>query len=162
VAQVEARIADLCASSEGQVVSASVITQGAGLNRVTAVLTATSSTVLHSDTIGRTPHAHVARVRSGTCLHLLIAGLLVQTQRRQQADEMISGLARRSSCTGDMMQSDSEVSGSRQPSWHKLGHRMPDRGNEVRALPRTRRLQYAIKQWSLAIISKRCQLTQTW
>jgi hypothetical protein len=34
----------------------------------------TSSTLPHSDTTRRTPHAHVARSRSGACLHLLIAG----------------------------------------------------------------------------------------
>ncbi|MGH3826036.1 MAG: hypothetical protein ACRDQX_02495 [Pseudonocardiaceae bacterium] len=37
-----------------------VIAQGAGY-RVTAVLTATSSTMPHSNTTQRTPHAHVVR-----------------------------------------------------------------------------------------------------
>ena len=37
-----------------------------GCHRVTAVLTATSSTVLHSDTIRRTAHAQVARCDQGS------------------------------------------------------------------------------------------------
>jgi hypothetical protein len=54
-----------------------------GWYRVTAVLTATSSTVPHSNTSRRThfpANAGCARraVRSGTCIHLLIAGLLVR------------------------------------------------------------------------------------
>jgi len=43
-----------------QMASSQANTQGAGCQQVTAALTATSSNVLHSDTIRRTPHAHVA------------------------------------------------------------------------------------------------------
>jgi len=47
--------------------------QGVKLRRVTAVVTATSSTALHSNANRRTPHAHVAP----TCLQRLVGRILV-------------------------------------------------------------------------------------
>jgi hypothetical protein len=45
--------------------STSVITQPLASHQVTAVLTATSSTVMHSHTTRRTSHAYVARFDFG-------------------------------------------------------------------------------------------------
>ncbi len=54
-------------TSDGdQMGSHRVIAQGTGCHRVTAVLTATSSTVPHLDTTRRTSHVHVMRSGQGS------------------------------------------------------------------------------------------------
>jgi len=61
--------------SQGKGASTLIIMQGTPRSHhVTAALTATSSTIPHSNTTRPTPHAQLARAPIRACLHLLIAG----------------------------------------------------------------------------------------